>query len=190
MKYLDGNYYVEVKDHRYKIHPTEDIISRKRDPPSSLRTQYQVQNETQIRRNQKVFKNDDKLIVKNYPKNKNKHPIIQQQKFKPPNCPSFKQNTWLEFDKGYYCTNCEYIINKQKHQINKNILRQDRDFSIRLKNANKKIREIYISMTNTTYNSTEDMINKLQQLKGKIKLKFYKTINDYYTEMKNKNFQT
>ena len=117
MKYLNGNYYVEVKDHRYKIHPTENIILRKRDPPSSLRTQYQVQNETLIRRNQKVIKNDnDQLIVKNYPKNKNKHPIIQKHL---PNCPSCKQNTWLEFDKGYYCTNCEYIINKQKHEIDK-----------------------------------------------------------------------
>ena len=34
------------------------------------------------------------------------------------------------------------------------------------------------------------MINKLQSLKGKTKLKFYKNINNYYTEMKNKNFQT
>ena len=45
-------------------------------------------------------------------------------------------------------------------------------------------------MVNTTYNSTEDMINKLQQLKGKTKLKIYKNIKNYYTEMKNKNFQT
>ena len=44
-------------------------------------------------------------------------------------------------------------------------------------------------MVGTTYNSTEDMINKLQQLKGKTKLKSYKKSN-YYTEMKNKNFQT
>ena len=69
MKYLNGEYYVEVKDHRYKIHPTENIILRKRDPPTSLRTQYQVQNETQIRKNQKVIKNDNnQLVVKNYPK--------------------------------------------------------------------------------------------------------------------------
>ena len=189
MKYLNGEYYVEVKDHRYKIHPTENIILRKRDPPTSLRTQYQVQNETQIRRNQKVVKNDnDQLIVKNYPKNK--QPIIQQQKFKLPNCPSCKQNTWLEFDKGYYCTNCEYIINKQKHQIDKKVLRQDHDFSTRLNYAIKKIREIYMNMVNTTYNSSEDMINKLQELKGKTKLKFYKNISNYYIEMKNKNFQT
>ena len=46
MKYLDGNYYLEVKDHRYKIHPTENIILRKRDPPKSLTTQYQVKNNT------------------------------------------------------------------------------------------------------------------------------------------------
>ena len=168
MKYLNGEYYVEVKDHRYKIHPTENIILRKRDPPTSLRTQYQVQNETQIRRNQKVIKNDnDQLIVKNYPKNK--QPIIQQQKFKPPNCPSCKQNNWLEFDKGFYCTNCEYIINKQKHQTDKKVLIQDGDFSNRINYANKKIREIFINMVNTNYNSTEDMIIKLQSLKGKTK---------------------
>ena len=35
-------YYVEVKHHRYKIHPTEKVILRKRDPPISLRTQYHV----------------------------------------------------------------------------------------------------------------------------------------------------
>ena len=57
MKYLNINYYVEVKDHRYIIHPTENIILRKRDPPKSLRTQYQVQHETHIRRNKKVNKN-------------------------------------------------------------------------------------------------------------------------------------
>ena len=161
MKYLDGNYYVEVKDHRYIIHPTENIILRKRDEPKSLRTQYQVKNETQIRTNQKVIRNDDnQLVVKNYPKSKNK----QQQKFELSNCPSCKQNTWLEFDKGYYCQNCEYIINKQKHEIDKNVRRQDRDFSTRLDYANKKVREICINMANTTYNSSEDMINKLQSL--------------------------
>ena len=181
MKYLKGEYYVEVKDHRYKIHPTENIILRKRDEPKSLRTQYQVQNETQIRRNQKVVKNEDQLIVKNYPRNK-KQPKL-------PSCPSCKQNTWLEFDKGFYCTSCEYIINKQKHQIDKKVRRHDHDFSTRLNYANKKIREIYINMANTTYNSSEDMINKLQSLKGKTKLKVYKNISNYYIEMKNKNFQ-
>ena len=131
MKYLNGRYYKDVKDHRFKFHPTENIILKLRDPPTSLRTQYQVQNETQIRRNQKVIRNDNnQLIVKSYPKNK--QPIIQQQKLKPPNCPSCKQNSWLEFDKGYYCKNCDYIINKQKHQIDKKVPRQDRDFSTRL----------------------------------------------------------
>ena len=32
------------------------------------------------------------------------------------------------------------------------------------------------------------MINKLQSLKGKTKLIFYKNINNYYTEMKSRNF--
>ena len=55
MKFLNGEYYVEVKDHRYKIHPTENIILRKRDPPQSLRTQYQVQTEIQITKKIKVW---------------------------------------------------------------------------------------------------------------------------------------
>ena len=46
-----------------------------------------------------------------------------------------------------------------------------------------------MNMVITNYNSTEDMINKLQSLKGKIKLKFYKNISNYYIEMKNKNYQ-
>ena len=100
MKYLNGQYNFDVKDHRYKVHPTEILILRKRDPPTSLRTQYQVQNETQIRKNQKIIKNDnDQIIVKIYPKNK--QTSIQQQKFKPPKCPSCKRNNCLEFDKGY-----------------------------------------------------------------------------------------
>ena len=56
MKYLNGEYYVEIKDHRYKIHPTEINIIRKRDPPISLRFQYQIQNETQIKKNKKLLK--------------------------------------------------------------------------------------------------------------------------------------
>ena len=43
-----------------------------------------------------------------------------------------------------------------------------------------------MNMVITTYNSTEDMINKLQQLKGKTKLNFYKKISNYYEEMKHK----
>ena len=34
-----------------------------------------------------------------------------------------------------------------------------------------------------TYKSTEDMINNLQQLKGKTKLRFYGSISNYYVEM-------
>ena len=44
-------------------------------------------------------------------------------------------------------------------------------------------------MVNTTYSSTDDMINKLQELKRKTKLKFYKNINNYYIEMKIKIFK-
>ena len=68
MKFFNGQYYVEVKDHRYKIHPTENILLRNGEEPKSLRTQYQVQKNTQIRKYQKVIKNDnDEMIVKIYP---------------------------------------------------------------------------------------------------------------------------
>ena len=141
MKYLNGEYYVEVKDHRYKFHPTENIILRKRNEPKSLTTQYQVKNIAKICTNQKVIRNDDnQLIVKNYPKKK--QPITQQQKFDLPNCPSCKRNAWMEFDKGYFCKNCEYVINKQKHQIDKKVHRQSQDFSTRLNYSIKKIRDI------------------------------------------------
>ena len=140
-------------------------------------------------RKQKAIKNDnDQLLVKYYPENK--QPKIQQPKFNLPNCPSCKRNIWLEIDEGYYCENCKHIINKQKHQIDKKVLRQDQDFSTIINYANKKIREIWMNLVNTTYNSTEDMINKLQELKGKTKLTFYKDISNYYDEMKHKNFQT
>ena len=38
-------------------------------------------------------------------------------------------------------------------------------------------------MVNTSNNSTEDMINKLQSLKGKTKLKFYKNLGHFYDIM-------
>ena len=38
-------------------------------------------------------------------------------------------------------------------------------------------------MPNTKYNSTEDMINNLQELKGKTKIKFYKNESKYYDDM-------
>ena len=100
-----------------------------------------------IRKNQKVIWNNNDIVVQNYPKNK--LPIIQQPKFKPPDCPSCKQSNWLEFDKGYYCQICEYIINKQKHQIDNKVRRQDHYFSTRLIYA-KRIREIWMTTVNTT----------------------------------------
>ena len=40
-----------------------------------------------------------------------------------------------------------------------------------------------MNLVNTTYNSTEDMIYKLHELKGKTKLKFYKNISNFYDNM-------
>ena len=47
--------YVEVREIRYKLHPTENFILRKLDEPKSLRTQYQVQNETKNRKSSKMI---------------------------------------------------------------------------------------------------------------------------------------
>ena len=65
--------------------------------------------------------------------------------------------------KNYYCKNCEYKINKHKHQKDKKVLRQDHYFSTRSPNANKKIKEIGLNIVNTTYNTTENMTNILQE---------------------------
>ena len=166
MKHRGGNDYLEVNDHRYRIHPIENMILRKRDPPLSLRTPYQVQNDTKIRKKQKVIRNDnDELEDKNCFENK-KLPI-QQQKFEPPNCSSCKRNKWLEFDKGYFCKRCEYNVNKQNIKLIKKVLRQDHYFSLLLQYANIKIGKLFYSIAKTTFNSTEDMIIKLQELKGK-----------------------
>ena len=68
MKHLNGQNYVEVKVYRSLIQPTEVIIPEIRDEPKFLRALYQVQNITQIRKNQKLTRNNnDELVVENYP---------------------------------------------------------------------------------------------------------------------------
>ena len=50
------------------------------------------------------------------------------------------------------------------------------------------MRQVWIKMVNTTYKSTEHMNKKLQKLKVKRKLKFYKNISNYYDGMKIRSF--
>ena len=45
------------------------------------------------------------------------------------------------------------------------------------------MREIWMNMVDTTYESPEELIKKLQELKGKTKLKLYQTKGNYYKEM-------
>ena len=89
----------------------------------------------------------------------------------------------MKFDKGYYCKNCAYLINKQKHQNDKKVLGQDHLFSTRLPYANKKIRDIWMKMVFFNYNSTEDLIKKFQQFEGKTKIKFYRNKSNCYDKM-------
>ena len=46
-----------------------------------------------------------------------------------------------------------------------------------------------MKMINTTSISSEDMIDKLQELKGKTKLKFYESLSNVYDEMNIKSFK-
>ena len=143
MKYLNGKYYVEVKDKRYKIHPSENIILREREQPKSLRTQYQVQNDTKIRRNQKVIKDDKgKLTVKPYPK-KEKEKEIGNNIQKIIQCPSCNRNAMVEYDEYYQCEVCDVIMNKTKQEMGKKVFRQSKNFSTRLPYGEKKLKEIY-----------------------------------------------
>ena len=46
-----------------------------------------------------------------------------------------------------------------------------------------------MNMVNTTYKSTEVVINKIQDLNGKTKIKFYTKISHYYDEINIRNFK-
>ena len=97
MKHPYKNYHEEVRDKRYKFHPTENIILKEREEPNSLRTQYQIQNNTKIKKNQKDIKNEnDELLIKHNPKKQTF--IILKPKFNLPNCPYCNRMNWLDFN--------------------------------------------------------------------------------------------
>ena len=81
------------------------------------------------------------------------------------------------------------LLTSKNINLIKKTLRQVLYFSTRLPYANTKIREIWIDMDNTTYNTTENMIDKSRELKGKKKLKFYKNLSNNYDERKIRNFR-
>ena len=74
-------------------------------------------NNAKTRRNQKVFKNENIELgqVLSKMKIKQKQKTGKQSKLAL-EYPSCKQRRFSEFDKGYYCENCDFIVNKQKHQ--------------------------------------------------------------------------
>ena len=47
MKYPNSDYFVEVKDHHYIIHPTENTFLRKQDPPKSNSRRYSKKEKSQ-----------------------------------------------------------------------------------------------------------------------------------------------
>ena len=56
------------------------------------------------------------------------------------------------------------LLTNKNIRLIKKFLGQDHYLFIKLPYANKKPREIWMNMVNTTYNSTEDMIKKLQSI--------------------------
>ena len=54
MQHLNNKYYEAVRVKRYVIRPTETFVLRERKEPKCLRIQYQIVNETKIRRSQKL----------------------------------------------------------------------------------------------------------------------------------------
>ena len=79
MDYLDGKIFVEIEGKRHTIHSTDKNFLGIRKRPNFLRTKYQVQNETKIRKNQKVAQNIRRKKVKRYPK-RNNNPIFEKPK--------------------------------------------------------------------------------------------------------------
>ena len=76
------------------------------------------------------------------------------------------------------CPICEFNNNKQRHQIEEKVLRQDRNFPTRIIYL-KEVNEIYLSMVNNKYKKTKDMNIKLKSLKGTTKLKFFQIFGKY-----------
>ena len=125
---------------------------RKRKEPKPLRTQCQVLNETKTRKNQKCIKTENAEIQVNpYPEVKIKQKLRKLEV--DICCPSFRQRSWIEFDKGYSCCICELFVIKQKHQIDKKVFRREK-----IRRANKMIRKVCFSMVNMKFKTTEDVI--------------------------------
>ena len=170
MKYLIIKYYTEVKDKSCNTHPNGKKILRECKEPESLRVQYQVFIETQIRNNQEVIKDGDgQLQVKTHPK---KNRIIEKRIFAV-ECPSRNKRQPIEFGKRYFRENCQIFNSKRKHQIDEKVQKQDKIFSNRPSYGNKKIREKCFSLMNTNFKTIKDLIKKPQNMKYKTKLKLH-----------------
>ena len=59
MKFPNGRCYLEVEDKGYNIHPTENFLLGFKGERKRLEAQYHVHKNTQIKKYQKVIKNDN-----------------------------------------------------------------------------------------------------------------------------------
>ena len=57
-----------------------------------------------------------------------------------------KQRSFTEFDQGYFCQNCEFMLIKPKHQIVEKIRREKNTLSETLPYANTKFKQVCYCM--------------------------------------------
>ena len=100
MKSLNGKNYIELNEKGCIIRPTENITLREIKESKSVRTQYQVRNETKKGEKQRFIKNEiNELEVKPFPKRtSNRTNNEQPNKQLDIEYPSCKQRSWDEFD--------------------------------------------------------------------------------------------
>ena len=143
MKFSKDRYYVEVTAKRYRNYPSENDILGLQDPPKSLRTQNQVQNEAQIRKNQNVFKKtiDDLIVIfilkiNNYLfNNKNlNHQIVLVAKGK----------HGLNLIRVGVVKIVNIILRNRSNKLTKTVPRQDHCFSTKLAYGKKRVEKYFI----------------------------------------------
>ena len=110
---LEQKNYLDITDIIHDIHPTETITLRGRKEPIYPRTHHEVNNETNIRRSQKVIKNEKgELELKSYPERKSEKKTKFFRKIKGSIC---KEKQFIDYDKRICCQKCVFIVNKQKN---------------------------------------------------------------------------
>ena len=181
MNYLNGIYYVEVKDKRHIFDLKERFILRELQQPNYLGTHYQIFNGTNSRKKEKVIENlYNEMEVKFYPKEETN--IVEKPKLG-------VERSWcnvqslIESDERNHCKTCHFNNNKRKHQLDEKVFRQNRNLFTSLPYANENIKEIHFSLIKRLYESTKKMADNLKHSQGLENKKFKQECSNIHDEM-------